>query len=608
MSSISIRAPKRKAPARPPPNKSNARPAVKKEPIEVPLDTRKWTSYTLRAGRTLSEDDGTRFNVMRFQAGKAISPASDFRRPVKLARRDLNELTADQIEEGGEEGEEASAAAAVALAATTAAVPPAAPAKPAYSVAPHGGQPLERKQFRKRTHEVYQQDEAVRQLRQEERFPWLLEDEGGKNVYQGSLEGGQGGTYVFLRLTADGFDVTPVSKFYRFGQRQKYQTMSLDEAEEKMKKHKSLPRWVMKDMEDGTRPGTPQDEPQRQYRMKTTSSNQKLNIKAEEQEEELDFNEDFADDEEQHGLVDDEEDNKELEERIKKEQLSANALGDADPEVENEADEATKLKLDKEGRRVQRFLEKLEKNNMYESDSNSNPYGSSSSDSEDEKDAKTSATTSTKGEDDEKKKSLEKSRDEKIRESVNKLQNQSRTTYNTPTGSTVISRTSSSSTLGNARAHARAKRTRPDLITLKLSPAVLAKFSDIPSSAAADKKRRAAGSDGYDSDRSQKKLRFQAAGSPSPPLSRAASPLAGSAGSRPVSPTGTPDPDKDLITAAELRALVTGAASSGGLSMKGLLRILRPKLAREPRNKTILGELMKAGGLAIVEGKLSIKD
>lgn len=552
----------------------------------------------------MSEGDGTRFNVMRFQTGKNVNPATDFSRPVKLARRDLHQVVQN------DSAVVPDALAATAGAAATAAAAAATP-KPEYSVAPHGGQPMQRKQFRKKTHEVFQQDEAVRQLRQEERFPWVMEDSAGRETFQGALEGGQGGTYVFLKLTADGFDVTPVSKFYRFGQRQKYQTMSLDEAEQKMKQHKSLPRWVMKEGETSTRSDNYSEyEPQRQYRMKTTSSNQRVNVKAEEQEEELDFNEDFADDEEQHALVDDEEDNKELEERIKKEMLSANAIGEADPEAENEADQAAKAKLDKEGRRVQRFLEKLEKNNMYESDSDSNPYESSSSESDDDKDdkdAKTSATTSTKGDDDEKKKSQEKSRDDKIRESVNKLQNQSHTTYNTPNSSSIISRTPSSTSLTNAAAHARAARTRSHLVTLKVPKAILSKFPEIPGSAVPEKKRRAGGTDGYDSDRSQKKIRFQGSGVESPQISRATSPVGHIAASPLGSRSGSPDPDGDLITAAELRSIVQNAEADGGMNMKGLLRLLKPKLARDPRNKQALGGLMKESGLIVVDGKLSIR-
>lgn len=536
----------------------------------------------------MSGGDGTRYNVMRFQPSKVADPMTKLSRPIKFARRDLHEVP--HID--------------------TAALPEAlnsvstttVPAKPEYSVAPHAGQPLQRKQFRKTTHEVYQQNEEVRQLRQEERFPWVMEDGDGQHTFQGTLEGGQGGSYVFLRLTSDGFNVTPVSKFYRFGQRQKYQTMSLDEAEEKMKKHKLLPRWVMKDGEDPDSSSSLSLEPQRQYRMKTTSNRQQNNVKAEEQEEELDFNEDFADDEEQHALVDDEEDNKELEERIKKEMLSANAIGDADPEAENEADEAAKAKLDKEGRRVQRFLEKVEKNNMYESDSGSNPYESSSSSSEeDEKENKTSASVSVKGEDEEAKKSLEKSRDDKIRESVNRLQNQSHTTYNTPNGSTIISRTSSNSNMTNVGAHARAARSRPHLVTLKIPKSILVRFPDIPSSAHADKKRRAG--DGYDSDRSQKKVRLQASGPHSPYTSRATSPVQASL---PGSRSATPDPDRDLITASEVKKIILSAGPQG-ISMKALLKAVKTKLNRDPRNKPALSRLLKEINVVYAGGILTLK-
>lgn len=590
MSSVSIRAPKRKPVQPRPPAATKTTPNVKKEPIEIPVDNRKWTSYTLTAGDNSA--NGTRYNVMRFQTSKSQDPMSSMTRPIKFARRDLHEIP--HVD-------------AVALP-ETATLPPStvAPAKPEYSVAPHAGQTLQRKQFRKRTHEVFQQDEQVRQLRQEEKFPWIIEDSEGQQTFQGSLEGGQGGSYVFLTLTTDGFDVTPLSKFYRFGQRQKYQTMSLDEAEEKMKKHKSLPRWVMKESDDGNGPSAPSAEPQRQYRMKTTSHNQRSNVKAEEQEEELDFNEDFADDEEQHALVEDEEDNKDLEERIKKEMLSANAIGEADAEAENEADQAAKAKLDKEGRRVQRFLEKVEKNNMYESDSDSNPYESSSSSSEeDEKDTKTTTSVTNKGEDDDNKKTQEKTRADKIRESVNRLQNVSHTTYNTPNTSSLISRASSNSNLSAMKTDSRQARSRPHLVTLKLSKAVLARFPGIPTSAHVDDKKRSLGPDGYDSDRSQKKARVHVHAR-SPIVSRATSPMQGITASASGSRSASPDPDRDLITVAELRSIVTGAEPQG-LSMKDLLRELRPKLARDPRNKQALGTLLKESGIGVNGGKLTLR-
>ena len=584
MSSVSIRAPKRKPVVKAVPNRvSTPTGVVKKEPVEVAVDQRKWTSYTLRSNVPRPEAQDVRHNILRFQSTKVIDPAKDFARPIHLARKDVHEAPVDP----------------------TAVIPqPTTDEKQEFSVAPHGGPSQTRKPFSKKTYDSVPQDDAARVLRQEERHPWILEDFDGKNVYQGTLEGGQANTYVFLKLSADGFDVIPVSKFYRFASRARYTTLSLDEAEEKMSKRKTLPRWFMKSSIAASEPvsGTqPPSDAQRQYRMKTTSAQSRGQVKAEEQEEELDYNEDFADDEEQHALVDNEEDNKELEERIKKEMLSANAIGDADPELENAADQTEKARLDKEGRRLQRFLGRLEKNNMYESDSDSNPYGDSSSDSEDQAAAKTSGNTSVKGDEEDKKKSADRIRDDKIREQVNKLQNTSVTTYNTPTGSALPSRTHSSSNLNNAKAHAKARRHRPYLVTLKLPSSVLSRFSDIPSSAAGDRKRRAV--DGYDSDRSQKKVRILQNSNLSRPVSP--NPSRSPSNSRLGSRASSPSPADNIITASELANIVR--SSTDGITMKGLLKAVRPKIDREPKNKGLLVGLLKEAGIAMVDGKLSIR-
>lgn len=595
MASVSIRAPKRKpAPSRSSTPVPVAKVNVKKEVVEVPIDNKKWSSYTLRAGDTASVIEGTRYNVMRFQASTSTDPITSMTRPIKLARRDLHEVPHVEAAALPEAPDSSKLAAAQAT--------------PEYSVAPHGGQPLQRKQFRKKTHEVFQIDEDKRQLRQEERFPWVMEDADGQQTFQGTLEGGQSASYVFLKLTSDGFEVTPLSKFYRFGQRQKYQTMSLDEAEEKMKKHKHLPRWVMKEGEDSLVSNAAGEDVQRQYRMRTTSHNNRSNVKAEEQEEELDFNEDFADDEEQHALVDDEEEAKEMEQRVKKEMLSANAIGDADPEAELAAEAEAKAKLDKDGRRVQRFLGRIEKNGMYESDSDSNPYeSSSSSQDEDEKDITTSVSVSNKGDDDESRKQ-EKNRDDKIRESVNRLQKVSHTTYNTPNGSTLISRTSSSSNLSTAKADARLVRSRPHLVTLKLPKTVLSRFPGIPSTAPADKKKRNIGNDAYDSDRSQKKVRVQST-TRSPVASRATSPTQGmttsASGSRAASPNL--EQSSGPITVAELRSIVT-TAGAGVLDMRGLLKKLKPKLSRDPSYRSTLPALLKESGIVVISSKLSLRN
>jgi transcription initiation factor TFIIF subunit alpha len=615
MSSLSIRAPKKKKPVplaqRP---SVTAAPAIKREPIEVPVDTRTWTDYTLRAGaagpvasrdgglgpgEAMDEDGndrqpqrGTKYNIMRFHGTKRIDPSTDLARPVRLCRRDPFEalVTAVAAEDGAE------GAGGAAATANTA---------PLDNVAPYAGAGS-RRSNKKKTRQVYQADEQVYKLRQEEKYPWILEDFEGKATFQGTLEGGQAHTYVFMTLSKDGFVVTPISKFYRFQPRARYSTLSIDEAEEKMGKARSLPRWFMR--EGGpSLPGSPAPMAAApQHKMRTTTDNRKQNIKDEQLEEELDYNEDFADDEEQHALVEDEEDNKELEERIKKEMLSANALGDADPNVDDEEESRQKAKLDKEGRRVQRFLERLEKNNMYESDS-SNPYASSSS--EDEVEAKTSASASVKGEDE--KKSLDRLRDENIRDQVNRLQNTSVTIYNTPVaseGSNLSSRRPSSTNLNNAKAAARARRHRPGLVTLRLKPSTLSQFSQIPSSAtnfSSSVSKRRAGSDGYDSDRSQKKIRFQV-GDGMNATSRQTSPLASPQGGTPRSgsPVLTVGSESDLITAAELKEAIV---SNGNVDMRSLLNLFKHKLARNKQNKKNMSSLLKEIGATLQNGILVVK-
>lgn len=559
-----------------PPSRPAAQPVKKEEPeLESSAARPKWTSYTLRAGGGAAQEE--RYNVMRFSSNRSVDPGKDLARPVKLARRNPQEPALElldpqaQVEEAAEPQDQA----------------------PAPSVAPYGG-PARKKGIQRKTRQIYAVNAASSQLRAEERFPWVMQDFDGK-TFEGTLEGGQGGTYVFLQYSPDGFTVTPISKFFKFQQRAQYQKLSIDEAEEKMGKARALPRWFMKDrVDDGSAQAA-----ERQYRIRTTDGPRSQNVKKEEMEEELDFNEDFADDEEQHALVENEEDNKELEDRIKKEMLSANALGDATAGEESE-DEDTKRALDREGRRLQRYLEKLEKNNMYKDDSDSDPY-KSTSDSETEQGSKKtpSAPGSAKGDDD---KSADRKRDESIRDQVNKLQNTSVTTYNTPQpgGSPLDlahSRTASTSSLRG--------RLRTNVLTLHVPRHILERFPGIPPSQVDAAKKRRNGS--VDSDRSQKKIRFGR--HISPEASRAGSPSASAPASRPGSPSrrtssraSTPASEQDLITAEELRTLILAKS----LTMRNLLKVLKPRLASKT-NKDNLGKLLRQIGASAPNGVLVIK-
>ncbi|KAJ1940410.1 transcription factor IIF subunit tfg1, partial [Kickxella alabastrina] len=103
--------------------------------------------------------------------------------------------------------------------------------------------------FKKRTKQVYMADEDKRRLDIEEARPWVLEDDDEKEVWTGSLEGGQSSSYVLFVLTEDGFKVVPVDRWYKFTPKLKFKTLTLDEAEEEIRraqKNEVHDRWMMR--------------------------------------------------------------------------------------------------------------------------------------------------------------------------------------------------------------------------------------------------------------------------------------------------------------------------------------------------------------------------
>lgn len=87
---------------------------------------------------------------------------------------------------------------------------------------------------RKRTRILYLEDEDEIALREQESAPWLLEDFDGQHAFTGRLEGGQHGNYVFFVNQGSEFRVLPISRWYRFNPKLSYQTLTLEEAEERI--------------------------------------------------------------------------------------------------------------------------------------------------------------------------------------------------------------------------------------------------------------------------------------------------------------------------------------------------------------------------------------
>ncbi|KAJ2095529.1 transcription factor IIF subunit tfg1 [Coemansia sp. S100] len=173
-----------------------------------------------------------------------------------------------------------------------------------------GARSNKRNLFKKKTKQVFFADEEKRRLDIEEARPWVLEDDDEKEVWTGSLEGGQSSAYVLFVLTDDGFKVVPVDRWYKFTPKLKYKTLTLDEAEEELSRvHKSeaQDRWIMhKRMvrldvnADGNTPAGPGGSERGQGGGGTQSSRSKLVER--EIDDDMGFDDDDDDDDDEGGV------------------------------------------------------------------------------------------------------------------------------------------------------------------------------------------------------------------------------------------------------------------------------------------------------------------
>lgn len=263
--------------------------------------------------------------------------------------------------------------------------------------------------FQKKTEQVFRTDDTpeaakASQLRYEEAVPWHLEDFNGKNVYQGTYEAAMSETYLAFRqggadeqYQGPHFTVYPVEKFYRFREKNKFKQYTLEEAEEKMSKRYKETRWEMNQREAEKKErarlkeegGLPQTlSLRRGERGELTRANAKPKreyIKREGvtagDEDDIDFNleEEFADDEENPLFEGENDEVKDAEDRIRKDQLGANAFELLDAKDVEKQDERDKKKKDQDKalqKSIRKALMKRERRNDYESDSDENPYES----------------------------------------------------------------------------------------------------------------------------------------------------------------------------------------------------------------------------------------
>lgn len=175
-----------------------------------------------------------------------------------------------------------------------------------------------------------------------DKFPWILSDAENQQ-YTGNLEGSQSANHVLFLSVADGFRVIPVSKWYKFLAKSNHRTLTLEEAEEKMKdatKASSLhvsDRWLMKESSErgeSTSKSSVKSKTMKSWKQKLMATDEPVtNTKSRKKDMDkmeigMDYDEEFADDEEVDFGIEDRDEAKEAQRRLHQKDNS----GEVDPE------------------------------------------------------------------------------------------------------------------------------------------------------------------------------------------------------------------------------------------------------------------------------------
>ncbi|CAI2171428.1 13285_t:CDS:2 [Funneliformis geosporum] len=343
-------------------------------------------------------------NLMRLHRGNNV--LDKFQPPVKLHRRDPEAPTPSAGTTRQNED--------------VAVVPPSKMTQQAASpttgadtskIAPFAGARHNKKNlFKKRTTQIYLADDRQRQLKAEERLPWVLEDYDGTHTWVGHFEETDA-KYGFLikdKTDENKLKFLPSHRWYTFRPQIKYKTLTIEEAEEEMARAKKRDndRWMMRRWgKQNEKEKKLAEEEGGIINLKSTlrtveneddlfGSDDEGNVKRPrrgiQSEEEMEYEQVFEDDEEE--LPDDanpiDEENAEVVKLKKRAIHKPTSLEDEDE------DEDSSLKLTQEGMQLKKLVRKFDDNEAYDdSDQESNPYASEFDESEEESSSESPART-----------------------------------------------------------------------------------------------------------------------------------------------------------------------------------------------------------------------
>lgn len=337
-----------------------------------------YTDYKLISNNS----NGYKYNVMKLNSKRPVN-LSELPQPVKLNRKDPNHLLTPipKINEQTGKVELDDNDKPILMDPITKQQIPQIP------------QPS--KHFKKKTKQVFMADESTIELRKSERLPWIMES--GNSIWQGQLDGKpQDQSYVMLIFNRNhDFKVEPTNKIYKFNPQPNYNTLSIDEADQMYSKGVDNP-WFMINRSGGDNnnnnvnndnDNTPATSHQRLQSIlnhapdtskRSTHKRMQVDRGAVKDEsvdalfDEMEFDEEFQDDDEQ--VIQDNQDDdqlKELEDKIKKEMHQAN-IGHVEQttnldDIDEDIKPFQKSHTEKE---MKKFLRRYDKSNAeaYESD------------------------------------------------------------------------------------------------------------------------------------------------------------------------------------------------------------------------------------------------
>ncbi|ESK96006.1 transcription initiation factor iif subunit alpha [Moniliophthora roreri MCA 2997] len=284
-----------------------------------------------------------------------------------------------------------------------------------------------KKKFQKKTKQVFIVPEEIRALRKEERYPWVMEDSGGQETWVGQLdELSKSETHAFFMPAAAGdtLKFVPSHRWYRFQKKLKHDlptdTQTVESAYQQSQKRdpaawlrqrngkgpSSATAAMFKAEAEGHIPNggsgslvqhSSQSLGPGGRRLKTVESGggglfgdddedggarrrREREYGGEGDLDENEYEEEFADDDEKIEVDNDDQETKELEERLKREYKSANKTREG---YIDESDEEEKPNISKSGKAMKKMLKNRE-GEAYDSEEEDNPYASSQEEEEEE--------------------------------------------------------------------------------------------------------------------------------------------------------------------------------------------------------------------------------